>query len=49
MGGQACNPRGPNMTAATLTQPRAQSRVAAVAAASIGNALEWFDFAVYGF
>jgi MFS transporter, MHS family, proline/betaine transporter len=37
------------MTAATLTQPRAQSRVAAVAAASIGNALEWFDFAVYGF
>ena len=37
------------MTAATLTQPRAQSRVAAVVAASIGNALEWFDFAVYGF
>jgi MFS transporter, MHS family, proline/betaine transporter len=33
------------MTAATLTQ----SRVAAVVAASIGNALEWFDFAVYGF
>lgn len=49
MGGQARNPRGPNMTAATLTQPRAQSRVAAVVAASIGNALEWFDFAVYGF
>ena len=49
MGGQACNPRGPNMTAATLTQPRAQSRVAAVVTASIGNALEWFDFAVYGF
>ena len=37
------------MTAATLTHPRAQSRVAAVVAASIGNALEWFDFAVYGF
>ena len=37
------------MTAATLTQPRAQSRVTAVVAASIGNALEWFDFAVYGF
>src|SRR6516225_8180513 len=37
------------MTAATLTQPRAQSRVAAIVAASIGNALEWFDFAVYGF
>ena len=49
MGGQARNPRWPNMTAATLTQPRAQSRVAAVVAASIGNALEWFDFAVYGF
>jgi MFS transporter, MHS family, proline/betaine transporter len=37
------------MTAATLMQPRAQSRVAAVVAASIGNALEWFDFAAYGF
>jgi MFS transporter, MHS family, proline/betaine transporter len=37
------------MTAATIAEPQARSRVAAVAAASIGNALEWFDFVVYGF
>ena len=37
------------MTTVTLSEPQARSRVAAVIAASIGNALEWFDFAVYGF
>lgn len=37
------------MTTVTLTQPLARSRWAAVVAASIGNALEWFDFAVFGF
>ncbi len=37
------------MTATTLSEPQARSRAAAVIAASIGNALEWFDFAVYGF
>jgi MHS family proline/betaine transporter-like MFS transporter len=37
------------MTAWTLTQPQAGSHWRAIVAASIGNALEWFDFAVYGF
>ena len=37
------------MTTVTLSEPQARSRAAAVIAASIGNALEWFDFAVYGF
>ena len=38
------------MTAATMTKPNGDvRRVRAVAAASIGNALEWFDFIIYGF
>jgi MHS family proline/betaine transporter-like MFS transporter len=38
------------MTAATLApSPVRSQRWRAVAAASIGNALEWFDFVVYGF
>ena len=37
------------MTAVTVTQSQARSRFMAVLAASIGNALEWFDFVVYGF
>jgi MFS transporter, MHS family, proline/betaine transporter len=37
------------MTAVTVTQSQARSRFMAVFAASIGNALEWFDFVVYGF
>jgi len=37
------------MTAVTVNQPQARSRFMAVLAASIGNALEWFDFVVYGF
>jgi MFS family permease len=38
------------MTAATLaSSPDRSQRWRAVAAASIGNALEWFDFVVYGF
>ena len=37
------------MTIVTLSEPQVRSRVVAVIAASIGNALEWFDFAVYGF
>ena len=38
------------MTAATLApSPGRSQRWRAVAAASIGNALEWFDFVVYGF
>jgi MHS family proline/betaine transporter-like MFS transporter len=38
------------MTATTFVTPVRQSqRWRAVAAASIGNALEWFDFIVYGF
>src|SRR6516165_10768414 len=41
--------RGDAMTAVTVNQPQAQSRFMAVLAASIGNALEWFDFVVYGF
>src|SRR5215475_12014058 len=41
--------RGRDMTIVTLSVPQVRSRVAAVIAASIGNALEWFDFVVYGF
>jgi len=41
--------RGLDMTAMTVTQSQARSRFMAVLAASIGNALEWFDFVVYGF
>ena len=38
------------MTATTPADAPLQSqRVRAVIAASIGNALEWFDFVVYGF
>jgi len=39
------------MTAATFSKPVASDtrRTRAVAAASIGNALEWFDFVIYGF
>jgi MFS transporter, MHS family, proline/betaine transporter len=38
------------MTATTVANPSTQNdRVRAVVAASIGNALEWFDFAVFGF
>ena len=37
------------MTAAFAGSPGDRARVRAVAAASIGNALEWFDFVVYGF
>jgi len=38
------------MTAATFaSSPSRSQRWRAVAAASIGNALEWFDFVVYGF
>jgi MHS family proline/betaine transporter-like MFS transporter len=38
------------MSATTLTIPAAHNRRwRVVAAASIGNALEWFDFVVYGF
>lgn len=38
------------MTATTLAeQPSQSQRWRAVVAASIGNALEWFDFVVYGF
>jgi MHS family proline/betaine transporter-like MFS transporter len=37
------------MTAVTLNESQARSRWAPVVAASIGNALEWFDFVVYGF
>lgn len=37
------------MTAVAVTQSQARSRFMAVLAASIGNALEWFDFVVYGF
>ncbi len=38
------------MTAATMSKPDGDvRRVRAVAAASIGNALEWFDFIIYGF
>jgi MHS family proline/betaine transporter-like MFS transporter len=37
------------MTAVAVTQSQARSRFIAVVAASIGNALEWFDFVVYGF
>ncbi len=35
--------------AATIKTTGDQSRVRAVVAASIGNALEWFDFVIYGF
>jgi MHS family proline/betaine transporter-like MFS transporter len=38
------------MTAATMSKPTDDvRRWRAVAAASIGNALEWFDFIIYGF
>jgi MHS family proline/betaine transporter-like MFS transporter len=38
------------MTATTIGKPSGEMRrVRAVAAASIGNALEWFDFIIYGF
>lgn len=38
------------MTATTIGKPPDEvRRVRAVAAASIGNALEWFDFIIYGF
>ena len=38
------------MTAATMSKPNGDvRRVRAVVAASIGNALEWFDFIIYGF
>jgi len=38
------------MTAATMTKPiNVVPRWRAVAAASVGNALEWFDFVIYGF
>lgn len=38
------------MTAATMNGPGGDARrLRAVAAASIGNALEWFDFIIYGF
>lgn len=38
------------MTAATVTDsPHRAARWKLVAAASIGNALEWFDFVIYGF
>jgi MHS family proline/betaine transporter-like MFS transporter len=38
------------MTAATISKPPDDAgRWRAVAAASIGNALEWFDFIIYGF
>ncbi len=38
------------MTAATIGKPSGDvRRWRAVAAASIGNALEWFDFIIYGF
>jgi len=38
------------MTAATMTKPiSVVPRWRAVAAASVGNALEWFDFVIYGF
>lgn len=38
------------MTTATMSKPDGDvRRVRAVAAASIGNALEWFDFIIYGF
>jgi MHS family proline/betaine transporter-like MFS transporter len=37
------------MTAATIQLPDKSQRWRAVVAASIGNALEWFDFAVFGF
>ena len=41
---------GGAMTAKVLAEdPRQPQRVRAVVAASIGNALEWFDFIVYGF
>jgi MHS family proline/betaine transporter-like MFS transporter len=41
---------GAAMTAATSAEaPNASQRWRAVIAASIGNALEWFDFVVYGF
>ncbi|HWM48180.1 MAG TPA: MFS transporter [Xanthobacteraceae bacterium] len=37
------------MASISVTPSIQTQRVRAVAAASIGNALEWFDFAVYGF
>src|SRR5712691_6441368 len=38
------------MTATTLAElPSRSQRWRAVIAASVGNALEWFDFVVYGF
>ena len=38
------------MTAATMTKPiGVVPSWRAVAAASVGNALEWFDFVIYGF
>lgn len=37
------------MTATTFAASPARSQWRAVTAASIGNALEWFDFVVYGF
>src|SRR5262245_33570775 len=40
---------GAKMTAVTLNDSQARSRWAPIVAASIGNALEWFDFVVYGF
>ena len=40
---------GLDMTAVTIAQSQARSRFMAVLAASIGNALEWFDFVIYGF
>ena len=34
---------------ATSTEPRRSGRWRAVAAASVGNALEWFDYVIYGY